>query len=144
MTNVEEAMVALTQKPLKSTSFQRIKLLGDIKNECAGLSQPLAFAKAMRYLLEKVDTPVCDNDVIAGRYVDKVLTQEEEEYFQAFVADRENLYHTTIFETGHCTLDWEDLIKSGLPGLKARAEKSLGKHKGDKDKEIFLEGAIVF
>lgn len=144
MTNVEEAMVALTQKPLKSTSFQRIKLLGDIKNECAGLSQPLAFSKAMRYLLENVDTPVCDNDVIVGRYVDKVLTQEEEEYFQAFVADRENLYHTTIFETGHCTLDWEDLIKSGLPGLKARAEKSLEKHKRDKDKKIFLEGAIGF
>ncbi len=123
MTNVEEAIASLTQKPLKATSFQRIKLLGDIKNECARLPQPLAFAKAMTYLLENVDTPVCDNDVIAGRYVDKVLTKEEEEYFRAFVADKENLYHTTIFETGHCTLDWEDLIKSGLVGLNyARAK----------------------
>lgn len=144
MTNVEEAIAALTEKPLKTTSFQRIKLLGDIKNACFGLPQPLAFAKAMSYLLENVDTPVCDTDVIAGRYVDKVLTKEEEEYFRAFVADRKNLYRTTIFETGHCTLDWEDLIKSGLVGLKARAEKSLEKYRGDKDKEIFLQGAIGF
>ena len=144
MNNIEEAIAALTEKPLKATSFQRIKLLGDIKNACFGLPQPLAFAKAMSYLLENVDTPVRDTDVIAGRYVDKVLTKEEEEYFRAFVADRKNLYRTTIFETGHCTLDWEDLIKSGLVGLNARAEKSLEKYRGDKDKEIFLQGAIGF
>lgn len=38
MTNVEEAMVALTQKPLKSMSFQRIKLLGDIKRMCGTIA----------------------------------------------------------------------------------------------------------
>ena len=85
MNNIEEAIAALTQKPLKSTSFQRIKALGEAKEQCAGLPQPLAFAKAMRCLLESVDVPVSDSDVIAGRYVDKVLTDEEEEYFQNFV-----------------------------------------------------------
>lgn len=144
MNNIEEAIAALTQKPLKSTSFQRIKALGEAKEKCAGLPQPLAFAKAMRCLLESVDVPVSDSDVIAGRYVDKVLTDEEEEYFQNFVHDEKNLYRTTIFETGHCTLDWQELIEKGLVGLRARAEESLARHEGDENKEIFLRGAIGF
>ena len=144
MNNIEEAIAALTQKPLKSTSFQRIKALGEAKEKCAGLPQPLAFAKAMRCLLESVDVPVSDSDVIAGRYVDKVLTDEEEEYFQNFVHDEKNLYRTTVFETGHCTLDWQELIEKGLVGLRARAEESLARHEGDENKEIFLRGAIGF
>lgn len=142
MNNIEEAKLSLTTKPLKSTSFQRVRILNELKDVYKDFPQPLRFARVMDDLLRKVDIPLNKTDIIAGRYVDKTLNAEEEKLFQEFIHDGRNLYRTTVFETGHCTLDWDDLVESGLPGLKRRAEESLRRHCGDEDKEIFLRGAI--
>lgn len=144
MTNVEEARLALTEKPLKATSINRIKILHNLKNKYTHLLQPLRFAAVMSDFLNEIDVPLAENDIIAGRYVDKPLSEEEEKLYQAFVSDKDNLYHNTLFEVGHCTFDWDDLIEKGLPGLKERAVKSLARYKGDEEKCIFLRGAIGF
>ena len=143
MDNVSEAIEALTNKPIKSTSFQRIKIFASLKDKYASMPQPERFGHIMYDFLSQVDVPVADNDVIAGRYVDQTLNEEEEKFFREFTQDQNNVYKTSVFETGHCTLDWEDLINSGLTGLKKRAEDSL-KLKTQEDKKIFLRGAIKF
>ena len=143
MDNVSEAIEALTNKPIKSTSFQRIKIFASLKDKYASMPQPERFGHIMYDFLSQVDVPVADNDVIAGRYVDQTLNEEEEKFFREFTQDQNNVYKTSVFDTGHCTLDWEDLINSGLTGLKKRAEDSL-KLKTQEDKKIFLRGAIKF
>lgn len=112
--NVTEAIKALTEKPVKSTSFQRVEIFASLKDAYRSLSQPERFGKIMFDFLSRVDVPIKANDVIAGRYTDKELTEEEELFFQNFIHDPSNVYRTAVFETGHCTLDWEDLINSGL------------------------------
>ena len=141
--NVTEAIKALTEKPVKSTSFQRVEIFASLKDAYRSLSQPERFGKIMFDFLSRVDVPIKANDVIAGRYTDKELTEEEELFFQNFIHDPSNVYRTAVFETGHCTLDWEDLINSGLTGLKKRAEESLEKQTQE-DKKAFLRGAILF
>lgn len=143
MDNITEAIDALTLKPLKSTSFQRIQILSELKNKYADMPQPLRFGAVMYELLDRVDVPVCDCDLIAGRCPDKTLDDGEEELYGQFTADERNLYKTTVFDTGHCTLDWEELINSGLTGLRERAERSLNSH-SEQDKKVFLRGAIAF
>ena len=141
MDNITEAIDALTLKPLKSTSFQRIQILSELKNKYADMPQPLRFGAVMYELLDRVDVPVCDCDLIAGRCPDKTLDDGEEELYGQFTADERNLYKTTVFDTGHCTLDWEELINSGLTGLRERAERSLNSH-SEQDKKVFLRGAM--
>ena len=121
MTNVEEARRALSEKPLKSTSINRIRILHKLKDKYSGLLQPLRFAAVMNDFLSEIDTPLEKNDIIAGRCVDKPLDEEEEKLYREFVADKDNLYSNTLFEVGHCTFDWDDLIDKGLTGLKERA-----------------------
>ena len=144
MTNVEEARRALTEKPLKATSINRIRVLNALRDKYSHLPQPLRFAGVMRDFLSEIDIPLEKGDIIAGRYVDKATDDEEEKLYEKFIRDGGNVYKTTLFETGHCTLDWEDLVKSGLTGLKARALKSLKAHAGDRDACDFLKGAIGF
>ena len=144
MTNVEEARRALSEKPLKSTSINRIRILHKLKDKYSGLLQPLRFAAVMSDFLSEIDTPLEKNDIIAGRCVDKPLDEEEEKLYREFVADKDNLYSNTLFEVGHCTFDWDDLIDKGLTGLKERALSSLEKNSADEDKCVFLRGAIGF
>lgn len=144
MTNVEEARRALSEKPLKSTSINRIRILHKLKDKYSGLLQPLRFAAVMNDFLSEIDTPLEKNDIIAGRCVDKPLDEEEENLYREFVADKDNLYSNTLFEVGHCTFDWDDLIDKGLTGLKERALSSLEKNSADEDKCVFLRGAIGF
>ena len=76
--NVTEAIKALTEKPVKSTSFQRVEIFASLKDAYRSLSQPERFGKIMFDFLSRVDVPIKANDVIAGRYTDKELTEEEE------------------------------------------------------------------
>lgn len=141
MDNINEALKALTEKPLKSTSFDRVRLLGEMRDNYKDLPQPERFGKIMYDFLDKVEIPLVRGDLIAGRASDKLLSDEEEEYFRQFEHDPNNLYRNTIFDTGHCTLDWENLINLGITGMKDRAIESLECH-ADEEQKSFLRGAI--
>ena len=62
MTNVEEARRALSEKPLKSTSINRIRILHKLKDKYSGLLQPLRFAAVMNDFLSEIDTPLEKNE----------------------------------------------------------------------------------
>ena len=83
--NIEEARRALTEKPLLATSVERFLILNELKSSYKELPQPLRFSKILSLLLSRVSVPLEEYDLIAGRCVDRELTEEEEEIFQAYI-----------------------------------------------------------
>ena len=138
---IEEALQALRTKPLKSTTFERVQILHSLQHKYDGLPHPLRFGNVLYDFFDQVSTPVEPHDIIVGRHLDKPLNAEEEAFFQAFLHDPKNLYRTTLYETGHCTLDWQWLIQYGLSGLKERAMAGIPNAKDD-EHAVFLKGAV--
>ena len=140
--NILEAKKALTEKPLNAASAERFLILDEIKDKYTGLPQPLQFSHILGELLSRVSVPVEAYDLIAGRIVDRELTEEEEARFPAFLASPYYPARLTLFGSGHCSYDWESLLKLGLPGLIRETQSSLEAHRGDPEKEAFLTGAM--
>lgn len=138
---IEEAERALVEKPLFATSVERFTILDEIKEDYADLPQPLRFSKFMSVLLSRVSVPLVEGDLIAGRCVDRELTEAEEARFQAFRASKSYPRGRTILDAGHCVYEWEDLVENGLSGLREKAVASLARQK-DEEKQIFLRGII--
>ncbi|MBQ8357372.1 MAG: hypothetical protein IJX39_06130 [Clostridia bacterium] len=139
--NVAEAQAALTQKPLLATSAERFLILDEIKSSCKELPQPKRFARFLSVLLSRVSTPIEPYDLIVGRCVDRLLTQEEEKRFQAFLKHPDHPKRQVLFSSGHCSYEWDEIVEYGLPGLRARACASLAE-RTDADQRAFLESVI--
>ena len=88
--NVREAVLALTEKPMSATSAERFLILNELKSERKELPQPRRFAFLLSALLARVSTPLEDFDLIAGRCVDRELSDAEEAEFQAYLAHPDN------------------------------------------------------
>ena len=83
--NVEEAKKALTEKSILVTSAERVLILNDLKSLYKELPQPQRFSKIFSMLMSRVSVPIEEYDLIAGRYVDRELTDEEEQIFQSYI-----------------------------------------------------------
>ena len=138
--NIEEAKRALTEKPLLSTSAERFLILYELKDAFLELPHPLRFAKILSLLLERVSTPLEDYDLIAGRCVDRELTDEEEALFASFIVDPHYPARKLFWSAGHGTFSWEEIVKEGLVGLRAMAEARL--LSATEEQSIFLRGII--
>lgn len=121
--NVAEAITALTEKPVLSTSAERVFILDGIKSEKKDLPQPLRFAFTMQKLLERVSVPVEPHDLIAGRALDRLLTNEEEKRFKEYNDSPDNPNKIVLFDSGHGCYDWQAALDLGLGGLIAKAEE---------------------
>ncbi len=141
MINVAEACEALTNKPMFATSVERVFIMESLQNAYQDQPQPIRAGRILQDFLSRVSVPLETYDRFAGRCVDRELTAEEEERFQAFLKSN-NVYRTAIFSTGHGTLCWDELAKMGLVGLKARAQEQLTRQT-EEDKKIFLQGAVL-
>ena len=145
--NVAEAVRALTEKPLFATSAERVAILA-ARSYQTGDPQPVLFAATFADLLDHVSTPLEPYDRIAGRTVDRELSPAEEAAFQAFLArDRsEDPYRTALLDRGHGTLDWDALVRLGLPGLRRRAAEKLATldplDPKDRDGRVFLSSML--
>ena len=139
--NINEARLALTQKPLLATGVERVMILDEIKSSYNHLPQPRRFAATLSALLQRVSTPLEAHDLIAGRCVDRVLTDEEEARFQAFLKHPDYPKNYTFLSSGHCSYDWDSLMRLGLPGLRREAERVLAQ-KSTADEREFLTGMI--
>ena len=135
--NVKEAITALTEKPMLATSAERLLILNEIKSEGKELPHPLRFSAMLSTLLSRVSTPLEPYDLIAGRCVDRLLTEEEENIFKAFLTHPDNPNRKVLISSGHCSYDWENLLRKGLPGLRAAALASLTE-KNDEEERAFL------
>lgn len=139
--NVREALWALREKPIYATSVERVMIMDEIKSNYKDIPQPRRFAAMLAELLERVSTPLESYDLIAGRCVDRELTAEEEARFQAFLKHPDYPKHKSFLNSGHCSFDWDMLVREGLVGLRRRAEQSLAQEK-DEEKQQFLLGVI--
>lgn len=139
--NVLEAKTALTTKSIKVTSFERIQIMNALKDKYATLPQQLRFGHVLNDFLSCVSTPVHKDDLIVGRYLEKEVSEQEDDECKAFFKDW-NLYKSTVFSCGHRTLDWERLVTLGLVGIKAEVSEKLASVKGEEESN-FLNGAIL-
>lgn len=137
---INEALNALTLKPVKSTTFERIKLFDKYYKNDKSVSQPLKFGRILKNVLSEISVPVNANDLILGRVAEKVLNSDEELFFKSFI-ESENFYNAVSADGGHCCFYWEDLINNGICGLKKRAQQSLSVC-NEPDKSDFFRGMI--
>ena len=139
--NVAEAYVALTEKPMLATSAERILILDELKSQHKEMPQPARFAWALSELLSRVSVPLAEHDLIAGRCVDRELTDDEESIFQAYLKHPDYPQKMLFLGSGHCTYSWESVVRLGLPGLKQRVEQALEKSQNE-DQRVFFEAMI--
>lgn len=135
--NIEEARRSLTEKPLFATSAERFLILNELKSSYKDLPQPKRFSKILSILLSRVSVPIEEHDIIAGRCVDRVLTNEEEALFQAYLKDPDYPSRHLFWSSGHCTYSWEMLVEEGLAGLKEKVAEQIKATKSA-EKRMFL------
>ncbi len=145
----DEAINALTNKPVVTYSSERVRLWSEICEEVKSLPcQPLKIGHSLKKFLERVSIPVKENDILIGRMVEESFTPEEEEAFRAkYITDEMNFDGLPKFfrDAGHQSFLWDNLIKMGLPALKARAEEKLAEHteKENATECDFMRGAVM-
>ena len=139
--NIREAEEALSSKPLFATSAERILILDEIKSEWKDLPQPLRFSRTLATLLSRVSVPIAPYDLMAGRSVDRELTEEEEAVFQSFIRHPDAPKRYVMLSSGHCMYDWDMLVERGLPGLRRDVEERLSKE-NDGEKRVFLSAIL--
>ena len=139
--SVNEAKTALVNKPLFATSVERMTILNEIKSSYKELPHPLRFSKHLSILLSRVSVPLEEYDLIAGRCVDRVLSEDEEAIFQAFIKHPDYQPRHTFFGSGHCTYSWDMVVECGIGGMRAIAEQTL-LGTDDESKRVFLKAII--
>ena len=139
--NITEAKRALVEKPMLATSAERVMILNEIKGDHGDWPQPKRFAYILNQLLSRVSTPLEPYDLIAGRCVDRLLSDEEEAIFAEFLKAKDNPKRHALFSSGHCTYDWDALVTLGLSGLRQKVCDRLAGEQ-DAEKRVFLESVI--
>ena len=139
--NIAEAEYELTSKPIWATSAERVAILNRIKSDYGDLPQPLRFSKFLSILLSEVSVPIKPYDLIAGRCVDRELSEDEEARFQAFLKHPDYPIGKVFLSSGHCTYSWEDVVALGLGGLRERASESLARCE-DAEGRVFLTAIL--
>ena len=143
---VDETLKSLTEKPMKSTTYERVVLLKEADELCADLPQQLQFGKGYCYFLQNCSLPIKDTDLLLGRVPEKVLNEEEERLFQSLRFS--NLARPKwVTDGGHRSFWWEGLLKYGLPGLRQQAIEALDRRTATgntgEDRLDFLKGIIL-
>jgi len=162
---VRETLDSLRNKPIKSTTFQRICLSAEADNQVKGMQQPLQLGFGLKYIMERVSVPVKPHDLIVGRMEEKELNNKETEIFKflmkRFPSVREqrefspNVSHGQIElggcrplwmrDYGHTVFDWKRLLDLGLNGLRTIAIEKAEENKlqGETEKADFCKGAAM-
>lgn len=139
--NVAEAKNSLINKPMFATGAERVLIMNEIKSDFKELPQPLRFSKILSILLSRVSTPLEPYDLIAGRCVDRELSEEEEAIFQAFIKHPDYPKRGLFFSSGHCTYSWDAVVKYGLSGLKVLANNTFD-NTDDPEKKVFCQALM--
>lgn len=151
---IDEAVKALSEKSVKMTTLERIRLFTYADEHVVpGMPQPLQYGLGLKYVLENISLPIQPYDLILGRISEEVPDQEGEAFFQE-VCKRyardclpwdKGTAPFWVYDQGHTSFYWRDLIAMGLPGLKNRANAELARRRADGDNQErldFLQGAV--
>ncbi len=135
----DEALRALTMKPVQTTTLERIRLFHEADERVKGLPQPLQYGRGLKYVLETISLPLEEHDLILGRVSEEVPDEEGEAFFRKYEANSGR--PSWIHDGGHRSFWWNDLIETGLPGLRERAAREL-ERRTDPAERTYLEGAV--
>ena len=121
----QEALELLQNKPKTSSFVERWLLLDEACARFEGEPQPQILGKGLQYILERASLPVRPCDILLGRYDDRVPTDEEaaailDVWNRRVYSSKNPITHPN---TGHLTLDWEELVRIGLVGYLEKVEK---------------------
>jgi len=150
---VEEADHQLRHKPVKATTLERIRLFDQAYEQVRNEPQPKQYGKGLLYVTTRISLPITPRDLLLGRVQEEVPDAEGEAYLQSVCLRFGRLGPGSkdsrppfVYDSGHASLYWRDVIRLGLSGLQARAEAELKKRireKADQRTLDFLEGAIL-
>ena len=119
--SINEAKRSLTEKPLLAVSAERFLILEKLRGTFPELPQPLRFSRMLSILLSEVSVPLEPHDLIAGRIVDRELTDAEEVRFKEFHKYPLCPNGTVFLSSGHCAYDWDSRVtRHGCPRRIAR------------------------
>ncbi len=124
--SIKHAIALLREKDVKSTLVERLFLLDDAWERYKHEPQPIIQGKGLYDVLSQATLPIEPYDLLLGRYVDRVPTEEEEARLQVLwqnSRDREN--PIVCYNGGHATLDWSGMVRIGIPGYIAMTEERL-------------------
>ncbi len=144
---VEEAVHALSHKPRTSTTLERVRLFdyADMHIGCRD-SQPLKYGASLKYVLSHISLPIIEGDLLLGRISEEVPDKEGEEFFQRTCARfGGRSVPPWVYDAGHTSFYWSDVVELGLSGLRKRAEEAMQIRKSEgavKEVLDFLQGAI--
>jgi formate C-acetyltransferase len=118
----------------RSTFIDRERILREvIKDDLPSVSPSKHYTHSFCRLMERVSTPVNDNDVILGRAVEgkpEGFTDEElEKIISVPWAWKHTVVNFIIGGPGHLTLNYGTLIYKGLKGIAEEAEETANKLK---------------
>ena len=146
---IDETIDALRNKPIQSTYLEKLQLEAAVDRiyTNSGLPQPLVMGYGMNYMLENCSCPVEPHDILVGRFVECIPTEEEETWLQAY-ADvwSKPVQSTFLIDGGHTTFDWEEILRLGISGLIAKAEAALEQRLAEgaaQEQLVFLQGMIL-
>lgn len=133
-------------KDIRSTTLERLHKTREADLHVQSLPQPLQLGEGLYHLLDHIDLPIADNDLLLGRILEEVPDTQGEAFFQATVADWDGRsIPPWMRDGGHECFAWDLLLELGLNGLEARARASLAKHlaSGASAETLdFLRGAV--
>lgn len=138
----DEIIDMLRNKPIESTLIERWQLLDQAIDLYGELPQPLRFGYGLTYILEHCSLPVKPYDMILGRFIDRVPTEEEDAFVRNFHArNRQNM----MTDGGHITLDWYKIIKVGINGYLDLATRKYRKRLDNAHAKelLFYQGSIL-
>ena len=143
---VQEARDALTKKPVKMTTLERIRLLIYAHEHVVkDLPQPLQYGLGLKYALNHISLPIAEEDLILGRISEEVPDEAGEAYYQDVLKKYGRSLPPWVFDQGHMSMYWEGVTQLGLWGLKKQAEEEWNRRMNDKAPQAeldFLQGAI--
>ncbi len=143
----KEAFDLLVNKPVTSTFVERWFLLDEACALFEHEPQPLMLGKGLGYILDHASLPVRECDILVGRYVDRVPSDEEEERLKEIWKRRVSSRNPiTSLNGGHLSFDWETLVQIGITGYIEKAEARIAEAKrehADEKTLCFLNGMLL-
>lgn len=145
--SVAEALDKLHNKSPRSTLTERWFLLEEARALYEHLPQPLCMGHGLNYVLEHASLPIEPHDLLLGRFIDKIPTDEEEARFLAIDHDGHYVNNPITCHTGgHFTIDAEALLALGMSGYQEKAERRLEELRANgapAESVCILEGLVL-
>ncbi len=125
---IEEALWAIREKPVNSTTLERLHLTREADERLADKPQAQQLSVGLCYILENISLPIEPYDLLLGRTTEAVPSALEEAFFRETVAAWNGRGTPGwMIDSGHECFDWARVLRMGLPGLQGLAETELDK-----------------